>query len=153
MDPSYRGFTLGKMCERVGLSSKDLMDLFKALLLGIIEGLTEFIPVSSTGHLIITSSLLEFTDDRAKVFAIAIQFGAILAVCWAQREKLLAVSRGLFSDRTSQRFALNLLVAFMPAVVIGLLFHKTIKTYLFSPVTVAAALVVGQRHVQRRHLR
>jgi undecaprenyl-diphosphatase len=119
------------------------MDLIKALVLGIVEGLTEFIPVSSTGHLIITSSLLEFTDDRAKVFAIAIQFGAILAVCWAQREKLLAVSCSLYSDATSQRFALNILVAFVPAVVIGLLFHETIKTFLFSPLTVAVALVVG----------
>ena len=119
------------------------MDLIKAFLLGIIEGLTEFIPVSSTGHLIVFSSLLDFTDERAKVFAIAIQFGAILAVCWAQREKLITVTRGLFSDKTSQRFVTNLLVAFMPAVIIGLLFHRTIKTYLFSPVTVAAALVVG----------
>jgi undecaprenyl-diphosphatase len=119
------------------------MDLIKALVLGIVEGLTEFIPVSSTGHLIIASSLLDFTDERAKVFAIAIQFGAVLAVCWAQREKLLTVSRGLTSDRTSQQFALNLLVAFMPAVVFGLLLHSTIKTYLFSPLTVAAALVVG----------
>jgi undecaprenyl-diphosphatase len=119
------------------------MDLIKALLLGIIEGLTEFIPVSSTGHLIVFSSLLDFTDERAKVFAIAIQFGAILAVCWAQREQLIAVTLGLFSDTTSQRFVTNLLVAFMPAVVIGLLFHRTIKTYLFSPVTVASALVVG----------
>ena len=119
------------------------MDLIKALLLGIIEGLTEFIPVSSTGHLIVASSLLDFTDERAKVFAIAIQFGAILAVCWAQREKLETVARGLFSDEVSQRFVRNVLVAFMPAVVIGLLLHSTIKTYLFSPLTVAAALVVG----------
>ncbi len=119
------------------------MDLLKALLLGIIEGLTEFIPVSSTGHLIVASSLLDFTDERAKVFAIAIQFGAILAVCWAQRHKLGEVARGIFSDPTSQRFVANLLVAFMPAVVIGLLFHRLIKTYLFSPLTVASALVVG----------
>ena len=119
------------------------MDLIKALLLGVIEGLTEFIPVSSTGHLIIASSLLEFTDERAKVFAIAIQFGAILAVCWAERAKLLEVSRGLFDDKASQRFVANLLVAFMPAVVIGLAFHHVIKTYLFSPLTVAAALVAG----------
>ncbi len=119
------------------------MDLIKALLLGIIEGLTEFIPVSSTGHLIVASSLLEFTDERAKVFAIAIQFGAILAVCWAQRQKLAAVSRGLLNDRISQRFVSNLLVAFLPAVVVGLLFHRPIKAYLFSPLTVALALVAG----------
>jgi len=119
------------------------MDLIKALVLGILEGLTEFIPVSSTGHLIVASSLLDFTDARAKVFAIAIQFGAILAVCWAQREKLVTVAQGVFSDSTSQRFVINVLIAFMPAVIIGLLFHHTIKTYLFSPLTVAAALVVG----------
>ena len=71
------------------------MELIKALFLGIIEGLTEFIPVSSTGHLIVASSLLDFTDERAKVFAIAIQFGAILAVCWAQREKLVSVETGI----------------------------------------------------------
>ena len=119
------------------------MEMIKALLLGIIEGLTEFIPVSSTGHLIVASSLLDFSGERAKVFAIVIQLGAILAVCWAQREKLTSVARGLFSDDTSQRFVVNLLVAFMPAVVIGLLLHSTIKSYLFSPLTVAAALVVG----------
>lgn len=119
------------------------MDLIKAFLLGIIEGLTEFIPVSSTGHLIVFSSLLDFTGERAKVFAIAIQFGAILAVCWAQREKLIAVTLGLFSDATAQRFVVNLLVAFMPAVIIGLLFHGAIKTHLFSPLTVASALVIG----------
>jgi len=119
------------------------MDLIKALLLGIIEGLTEFIPVSSTGHLIVASSLLDFTDERAKVFTIAIQFGAILAVCWAQREKLVTVAFGLSSDKTSQRFVANLLVAFLPAVIVGLLFHRAIKTYLFSPLTVASALVIG----------
>ncbi|UCD69601.1 MAG: undecaprenyl-diphosphate phosphatase [Betaproteobacteria bacterium] len=119
------------------------MDLIKAYLLGLIEGLTEFIPVSSTGHLIVFSSLFDFTGDRAKVFTIAIQFGAILAVCWAQRQKLVAVTLGLFSDETSRRFVKNLLIAFMPAVVIGLLFHRAIKTYLFSPVTVASALIIG----------
>jgi undecaprenyl-diphosphatase len=119
------------------------MDLIKALLLGILEGLTEFLPVSSTGHLIVASSLLDFTGAEAKVFTIAIQFGAILAVCWAQKHKLAVVTRSLLTDKTSQRFVANLLIAFMPAVVLGLLFHKMIKTYLFSPVTVAAALVVG----------
>jgi undecaprenyl-diphosphatase len=119
------------------------MDLIKALLLGVVEGLTEFIPVSSTGHLIITSSLLDFTGERAKVFAIVIQLGAIFAVCWAYREKLLEVARGLGTDAAAQRFTTNILIAFMPAVVIGLLLHKIIKTYLFSPLTVAAALVVG----------
>ena len=119
------------------------MELIKALLLGIIEGLTEFIPVSSTGHLIVVSSLLDFTDERAKVFAIAIQFGAILAVCWAQKHRLGVVARGFFRDKTSQRFVANLLIAFLPAVGVGLLFHRIIKTYLFSPLTVALALVIG----------
>lgn len=119
------------------------MDLIKALLLGVVEGLTEFIPVSSTGHLIIGSSLLDFTGERAKVFAIVIQLGAIFAVCWAYREKLLEVARGLGNDAAARRFTANILIAFMPAVVVGLLLHKTIKTFLFSPLTVAAALVVG----------
>jgi undecaprenyl-diphosphatase len=134
------------------------MDLIKALLLGILEGLTEFIPVSSTGHLIIASSLLDFTGDRAKVFAIVIQLGAIFAVCWAYRDKLLQVARGLGGETAApqvstnvvvalppaaRRFATNVLIAFMPAVLLGVLLHKTIKTYLFSPLTVAAALVAG----------
>jgi undecaprenyl-diphosphatase len=119
------------------------MDLIKALVLGVIEGLTEFIPVSSTGHLIVASSLLDFTDERAKVFAIAIQFGAILAVCWAQQAKLREVSRGLLTEPASQRFVMNILVAFMPAVVVGLALHSVIKSYLFSPLTVAVALIAG----------
>jgi undecaprenyl-diphosphatase len=120
-----------------------LTDFLKALILGIVEGLTEFIPVSSTGHLIIASSLLDFTGDQAKVFAIVIQMGAILAVCWLFRERLMWVARGLHNDRRAQKFAINLAVGFMPAAVLGVLLHSTIKTYLFSPLTVAAALVVG----------
>lgn len=115
----------------------------KALVLGILEGLTEFIPVSSTGHLIIASSLLDFTGERAKVFAIVIQMGAILAVCWAYREKLIEVACGLSSDSRSRRFAANVVIAFLPAAVIGVLLHGFIKSKLFSPLTVAAALVVG----------
>ena len=115
----------------------------KALILGILEGLTEFIPVSSTGHLIIASSLLDFTDERAKVFAIVIQMGAILAVCWAYREKLIEVTCGLSSDPKSRRFAANIVIAFLPAAVMGVLLHGFIKAKLFSPLTVAAALVVG----------
>jgi undecaprenyl-diphosphatase len=115
----------------------------KALILGILEGLTEFIPVSSTGHLIIASSLLDFTGERAKVFAIVIQMGAILAVCWAYREKLIEVICGLPSDPGSRRFAANIVIAFLPAAVIGVLLHGFIKAKLFSPLTVAAALVVG----------
>jgi undecaprenyl-diphosphatase len=115
----------------------------KALILGILEGLTEFIPVSSTGHLIIASSLLDFTGERAKVFAIVIQMGAILAVCWAYRQKLIEVTCGLSHDPKSRRFAANIVIAFLPAAVLGVLLHGFIKSRLFSPLTVAAALVVG----------
>jgi undecaprenyl-diphosphatase len=115
----------------------------KALILGILEGLTEFIPVSSTGHLIIASNLLDFTGERAKVFAIVIQMGAIFAVCWAYREKLIEVTCGLSHDPKSRRFAANIVIAFLPAAVIGVLLHGFIKARLFSPLTVAAALVAG----------
>lgn len=121
----------------------DIYLLIKALILGLVEGLTEFLPVSSTGHLIIVGSLLEFDDERAKVFDIAIQLGAILAVCFVYRRKITRVVSGLPSDPAARRFALNLLVAFAPALVLGLAFHKLIKTYLFSPVTVAVALIAG----------
>jgi len=121
----------------------DALVLLKALLLGVVEGLTEFLPISSTGHLIVVGDLLDFNDDKGKVFAIFIQFGAILAVCWEYRARLTKVVAGLGSDPAAQRFALNIAVAVLPAVVLGLLFHKTIKTYLFSPLTVAGALVAG----------
>ncbi|MDL1865893.1 undecaprenyl-diphosphate phosphatase [Betaproteobacteria bacterium PRO4] len=120
----------------------DWLILFKALLLGIIEGLTEFLPVSSTGHLILAGDLLNFNDDKAKVFTVAIQLGAILAVCWEYRERLLNVVRNL-GTRQANRFALNLLIAFLPAAVLGLLFIKTIKHYLFHPMPVAIALITG----------
>ncbi len=136
----------------------DILLLVKALILGIVEGLTEFLPVSSTGHLIIVGDLLNFNDERGKVFEIAIQLGAILAVCWEYREKILSVFRGIKTDPASQRFTLNLLIAFMPAVVLGLLLHKIINTYLFNPFTVAGALIVGgllilwiERHYSDRH--
>lgn len=121
----------------------DTIILLKALLLGLVEGLTEFLPVSSTGHLIIVGDLLNFNDDKGKVFEIAIQLGAILAVCWEFREKLGNVARGLGSDPAARRFVANLAVAFLPAAVLGLLLHKAIKTYLFGPVTVAFALIAG----------
>ncbi|MDP3538468.1 MAG: undecaprenyl-diphosphate phosphatase [Azonexus sp.] len=117
--------------------------LLKALILGIVEGLTEFLPVSSTGHLIIVGSLLGYTDDQSKVFKIVIQLGAILAVCWDFRERIGKVLGGLGSDPVQQRFAGLLIVGFLPAAVLGLLFHSTIKTYLFNPLTVAGALIVG----------
>ena len=121
----------------------DLVLLFKALILGIVEGLTEFLPVSSTGHLIVVGDLLNFNSDREKVFMIAIQLGAILAVCWEYRQKITDVVAGIGTDKSSQRFVLNLLIAFMPAAVLGLLFIDIIKQYLFNPLSVATALVVG----------
>lgn len=121
----------------------ELMLLFKAFILGLVEGATEFLPVSSTGHLIIVGDLLSFNDEKSKVFKIFIQLGAILAICWEYKERLHLVANGLFSDKSAQRFVFNLGVAFMPAALLGLLFHSEIKAYLFSPFTVAIALIVG----------
>jgi undecaprenyl-diphosphatase len=114
-----------------------------ALILGIVEGLTEFLPISSTGHLIVAGSLLGYTGERAKVFEIVIQAGAILAVCWEFRTRLARTVAGLTHDPIAQRFALNLFVAFIPAAVLGLLFSKLIKRYLFAPLPVALAFIVG----------
>jgi len=117
--------------------------LFHALILGIIEGLTEFLPVSSTGHLILAGQLLGFNDDKGKVFEIAIQFAAILAVVWVYRARLGHALVSLTSEAASQRLAINLFVAFLPAAVLGFLFLKQIKHYLFNPMVVATALIVG----------
>ena len=117
--------------------------LLTALILGVVEGLTEFLPVSSTGHLIVAGSLLGYTGDQAKTFEIVIQAGAILAVCWEFRAKIVTVLRGLFTDRAAQRFAANLVIAFVPAAVLGLAFGKAIKAQLFQPVPVALAFIVG----------
>ena len=121
----------------------DHATLVTAFILGIVEGLTEFLPVSSTGHLIVAGSLLGYTGDRAKVFEIVIQAGAILAVCWEYRAKLFGVIMGLPRERSAQRFALNLLIAFLPAAVLGLAFNRVIKSALFAPIPVATAFVVG----------
>lgn len=121
----------------------DLILLLKALILGIVEGLTEFLPVSSTGHLILVGDLLDFNDERAMVFTIAIQLGAILAVCWEYRSKISEVIGGIGSNPAANRFVINLLIAFLPAAIMGLLFIKTIKYYLFHPVPVALALIIG----------
>ncbi|RKE34591.1 undecaprenyl-diphosphatase [Paraburkholderia sp. BL23I1N1] len=115
----------------------------KALILGVVEGLTEFLPVSSTGHLIVAGSLLNFTDAHAKTFDVVIQLGAILAVCWEFRRRIGSVVVGLPSRPDARRFTLNVIIATIPAVVLGLLFEKAIKAALFSPVPVAFALVAG----------
>ena len=117
--------------------------LLVALLLGIVEGLTEFLPISSTGHLIVAGSVLGYTGEEAKVFEIVIQAGAILAVCWEFRARLARVARGLFRDPQANRFVVNLAIAFMPAAVLGLAFGKLIKASLFAPVPVAIAFVAG----------
>jgi undecaprenyl-diphosphatase len=114
-----------------------------ALILGIVEGLTEFLPISSTGHLILAGSLLGYTGERAKVFEIVIQAGAILAVCWEYRARLARVAVQLPKSRDAQRFAVNLAIAFLPAAILGLLFAKAIKRHLFAPVPVALAFIVG----------
>jgi undecaprenyl-diphosphatase len=132
----------------------DLILALKALIMGIVEGLTEFLPISSTGHLILAGSLLDFTGEKIKVFEIVIQAGAMLAVCWEYRVKIGSVIAGLFSDAKAQRFVLNLVIAFLPAAVLGLLFSKKIKAVLFAPVPVALAFIIGGviiLWVERRH--
>ena len=122
----------------------DWLLLIQAVVLGIVEGLTEFLPVSSTGHLIIASELVGFAETPGSdTFVVAIQAGAILAVCWYYRARILSILRGLFSSPKEQRLAVNTIVAFLPAAVIGVMVAGLIKHYLFNPVTVAAALVVG----------
>ena len=117
--------------------------LINAIILGLVEGLTEFLPVSSTGHLILVGQLLGFNDDKGKVFEIAIQFAAILAVVWEYRGRLVHTLTSITSEPVSQRLAVNLMVAFMPAAVLGFLFLKQIKHYLFNPFVVASAFIIG----------
>jgi undecaprenyl-diphosphatase len=121
----------------------ELTLIVKIIIMGIVEGLTEFLPISSTGHLILAGSLLDFTGDKVKLFEIVIQAGAMLAVCWEYRARIVSVMRGFFSQAAARKFVANVLVAFLPAVVLGLAFGKAIKAHLFAPVPVAAAFIVG----------
>ena len=120
----------------------DYTTYFHAIILGLIEGATEFLPISSTGHLILAQDALGFSLETAKMFTIVIQLGAILAICWLYRQKLFDVAFHLH-QRKQQFFALRLFVAFLPAAIVGVLFHAAIEEYLFSPVTVAIMLIIG----------
>ncbi len=132
----------------------DLILLLKALIMGVVEGLTEFLPISSTGHLILAGSLLNFTGEKMKVFEIAIQAGAILAVCWEYRVRIATVVSGLGTQASARRFTLNVLIAFLPAALLGFLFSAAIQQKLFAPVPVALAFIVGGLiilWVEKRH--
>jgi len=135
-----RHFCLGRAC----LDVAQWVFLAKAAVMGVVEGLTEFLPISSTGHLILAGSLLGFTDDKAKVFDIAIQTGAIAAVIIVYWQRLADTVRGLGRGSVqARRFTLNVAIAFLPAVVLGLLLGKAIKAHLFTPTVVATAFIVG----------
>jgi undecaprenyl-diphosphatase len=121
----------------------DIVLLGKAAIMGVVEGLTEFLPISSTGHLILAGSLLGFDDEKAKVFDIAIQTGAIVAVIIVYWQKIRDTLVALPTQRQAQRFALNVLIAFLPAVVLGLLFGKAIKAHLFNAPVVASTFILG----------
>lgn len=121
----------------------DIFALIQSVVLGVVEGLTEFLPISSTGHLIIAGDLLAYTGEQAKTFEICIQLGAILSVCWLYRQRLLRVVTGLRREAGARKFALNLIVGVLPSAVFGLLLHKLIKAHLFNSVVVAVALIVG----------
>lgn len=134
----------------------DIILLLKAVILGIVEGLTEFLPISSTGHLIVVGSLLDFNDERGKLFEIVIQSAAILAVMWEYRAKLVTVVSGLIQKQeAAQRFVFNVFIAFLPLALIGMAFGKHIKTVLFNPITVAVTSIVGALFIlwaeKRRH--
>ena len=134
----------------------DMVLLAKAAVMGIVEGLTEFLPISSTGHLILAGALLGLDDAKGKVFDIAIQTGAILAVIIVYWQKIRDTIVSLPTQRQAKRFAANVLVAFFPAVVLGLLFGKAIKAHLFTPVVVASAFIVGGFIIlwaEKRHAR
>ena len=121
----------------------DIVLLAKAALMGIVEGLTEFLPISSTGHLILAGALLGFDDEKAKVFDIAIQTGAIFAVVLVYWQKLKSTALGLSTQPQARALVRNVIIAFLPAVVLGLLFGKAIKAHLFTPEVVASTFILG----------
>ena len=121
----------------------DIELLIKAAIMGLVEGLTEFLPISSTGHLILAGALLGFDDEKAKVFDIAIQTGAIFAVILVYWQKIRDTVVALPTEKQAQQFALNVAIAFLPAVILGLLFGKAIKANLFTPVVVASTFIIG----------
>lgn len=121
----------------------DWYSIFKAIVLGLVEGITEFLPVSSTGHLIVVGDWLAFSTEQAKTFDVFIQLGAILAIVWLYREKLLELALTWHERPETRRLILGLLVAFLPAAIVGFLAYGWIKEYLFGPVTVSAAVLVG----------
>lgn len=124
-------------------TTMDYIVILQALLLGAVEGFTEFIPVSSTGHLILLIDILNFQGPQGHVFEIVIQLGAILAVCWLYRQKLFSVLIGLPKDKNAQRFTVAVTLAFLPAAILGATFHSYIKEVLFSPTVVSVSLIVG----------
>lgn len=121
----------------------DVLLLLKTVLMGVIEGLTEFLPVSSTGHLILAGSLLGFANEKGEVFEVFIQTGAMVAILIEYRQRFLGVLNGLLTERRSQRFVMNLLIAFLPAAMAGLALNKIIKAQLFKPIPVAMAFILG----------
>ena len=132
----------------------DILLAVKAIIMGLVEGFTEFLPISSTGHLILMGSLLDFTGPKSVVFKIVIQAGAMLAVVWEYRDRIARVLKGLGADPVQQRFARNVVIAFFPAAIAGVLFSSTITELLFHPVPVAIALVIGGiliLYVERRN--
>jgi len=121
----------------------DFTNILHTILLGIIEGLTEFLPVSSTGHLILAIDLLGFEAPPGKVFEIIIQLGAILAICWIYKEKLLHVTINATKEKDSFNFIRNITLAFIPSAILGVMFYSIIKEVLFSPIVVSISLVIG----------